>query len=275
MQAMRIAVAVGLLLSLARAAPAAEMPPQMDASGQEAYKAFLTAEGHKAFAIAPGGRWGWAGAALSARHAADQALATCQEQVEQRCILYAVDDDKVFDTKAWPGLWGPYADAQVAAKARIGLQRGMRFPNLSLTDAKGRPVTLSDLRGNVLVLHFWGSWCGVCRKEMPDMQRAAARVGPGVRFALVQVREPVAESSKWLRKQAIKLPLYDSGMRSSDDSSLRLADGGRLSDRELAKAFPSTYVLDRHGLVLFSHTGAIHGWSEYIPFLNDAARAGK
>jgi thiol-disulfide isomerase/thioredoxin len=247
-------------------------PPHLDPAGSEAYRAFLGAEEHRAFAVAPGGGWGWSAGAANADLAREQAVAYCQERGEQRCLVYAVDGETVFDAKSWPGLWAPYADAATAGKAAVGLRRGQRFPDLALTDPGGRPVQLADLRGQVIVLHFWGSWCGVCRKELPDMQRAAVKLGNSVRFVLVQVRETGADARRWLNQQAIRLPLYDSGARSAADGVLRLAAGGRLNDRELARAFPTTYVLDKHGLVLFSHTGAIHDWSEYVSFLRHASR---
>lgn len=256
-------------------AAAAEWPPHLDAAGREAYRQYQGAATHRAFAIAPGGRWGWATEAPSPASAGEQALAYCRERNEQRCVLYGQDHARVFDERAWPGLWGPYADAAAAARAPEGVGRGQRFPNLALVDPAGRKVKLSDLRGEVLVLHFWGSWCPACRKELPDMQAAARKLAGTARFVLVQVREPADVARAWLKRQAIRLPHYDGGARSDADANLVLADGRRLPDRDLAKAFPSTYVLDRHGLVLFSHTGPLHGWSEYIPFLRHAARGGK
>lgn len=254
---------------------AAELPPHIDAAGVGAYRQYQGAETHRGFAIAPGGRWGWSAGAASQDLAGEQALAYCQERNEQRCILYSLDNTRVFDAQAWPGLWGPYADAAMAARAEEGVRRGQRFPNLTLVDPSGRKVTLSALRGEILVLHFWGSWCPACRKELPDMQAAARQLSGTARFVLVQVREPADAARAWLKRQGIRLVTYDAGARSASDAYLSLAEGGRLPDRDLAKAFPSTYVLDRRGLVLFSHTGPLHAWSEYIPFLRHAARGGK
>jgi thiol-disulfide isomerase/thioredoxin len=259
---------------MATVCPAA-MPPHLDPAGQDAYRQYQGAEGHRAFAVSPGGRWGWSSGAANPDLAGEQALAYCQDRNEQRCVLHGVDGETVFDAKAWAGLWGPYADAATAARAQVGLKRGMRFPDLMLTDAQGRALKLSDMNGEVRVLHFWGSWCGACRKEMPEMQDVARQLGKSVRFILVQVREGIADSRVWLKRQSINLPAYDSGARASDSGELRLAGGGKLNDREIAKAFPTTYVLDRHGVVLFSRTGPIHGWSEYVVLLQHAVRGGK
>jgi hypothetical protein len=49
-----------------------------------------------------------------------------------------------------------------------------------------------------------------------------------------------------------------------------------MRDRELAKVFPTTYVLDKHGIVVYSNVDPVRGWNQYLPFLRDvAARSGK
>lgn len=259
-----------LLAFLASAALAS--PPHLDARGLAAYQDFLAAAPARAFAIAPGGGYAWIGEAASAEDAEERALAHCRRQSEQTCLLYAVDARKVFDAKRWPTLWGPYPDTATSARAPIGMRRGMRFPDLQLRDAAGRSLRLSDLRGKVLLLHFWGSWCGHCRREMPDLQRLSERLGKArVAFILIQVREDAERARAWLRRENIRLPHYDGGARGADDTHLRLADGGTLADRAVARAFPATYVLGRHGTVLFSHTGPVADWSQYAAFLKHAA----
>ncbi len=253
---------------LATGAQAKDAPPHLGPSGLAAYRAYQAAATPKAFAIAPGGGWGWAAETASGDRALDQALAYCQQNTPQRCVPYAVDGRRVFDAQAWSGLWGPYADQKSAARAATGTGRGMRFPDLALTDPRGRKTTLSRLNGQIRVLHFWGSWCGPCRQEMPDIERAARQLKGQVAFILTQVREDRDTAQGWLKQQGIALPLYDSG---GQDGRFRLKGGERLADRQVAKAFPTTYVLDRHGLVLFSHVGPIHDWSEYLPFLRHAA----
>jgi thiol-disulfide isomerase/thioredoxin len=248
--------------------------PHLDAQGQDAYRDFLSSAAPRAFAIAPGGAHGWAAEAASDEAAEEQALVACRSHSEQICVLFVVNDQRVFDARHWPELWGPYPDAAASVRAPVGMKRGMRFPDLALTDAAGKKLRLSDLQGRVLVLHFWGSWCPHCRLEMPALQRLAKQLRQEkIAFVLVQVREDVARARAWLQQQKISLPLYDSGARGARDAALPLAGGGTLPDREIARAFPSTYVLGRHGVVLFSHTGPIADWSQYADFLRHAARA--
>ena len=49
-----------------------------------------------------------------------------------------------------------------------------KAPGFSVTDMDGEPFTLESTRGKWVFLHFWASWCGPCRKEMPAIQRMAS-----------------------------------------------------------------------------------------------------
>lgn len=271
--------AAALFLCLgASAGMAAELPPHLSDRGRNDYARFSAMELHRAFVIAPGGTWSWRADAASPEAALEAALADCRKRTRQTCVPYAVDDRVVFDVQAWHRLWGPYGTAAQAAAAATGVRPGNRFVDLEFRDRDGRALSLSSLRGKVVVLHFWGSWCRPCRHELPDLERlqTSLRERKDVAFVLLQVREGFAQSRRWAKEQGVRLPLYDSGVEGESDETLRVAGGSGIRDRELARAFPTTYVLDKHGLVLFSHIGPVPRWSEYAPFLRDAAeRSGR
>lgn len=66
------------------------------------------------------------------------------------------------------------AQAQAAASV-ITRFNGRAVPAISAQDRAGRPVRLSDLRGKVVIVNLWASWCGPCRAEMPSLERLAAQ----------------------------------------------------------------------------------------------------
>jgi len=253
-------------------------PAGLSAQGLADYRVFQAAATHRAFAIAPGGAWGWSADTESPELALEKALGACQGATPQKCVAYQVDQQIVFDAKAWPLLWGPYASAAVAAKASAGTLPGQRLPDLAYHDPQGRAAKLSDLKGKVVVVHVWGSWCPPCRLEMPELNQLAKSLADrkDMAFVLLQTREPLDKAQRWAQGQQISLALSDSGTRSSTDTHLTLADGSTVPDREIAHNFPSSYVLDKRGLVVFAQSGPVTDWRLYEPFIRDVLkRSGK
>lgn len=268
------AIAFPMLALTAQAQSLPGLPPK----GEAAFQDYEKARDHRAFAIAPGGAWGWNGAADSPEEAADKALSACQSGTQQKCVLYARNNQVIFDAKSWPRLWGPYASATVAKAAVDGVEPGKRMPDIAYRDANGRSTQLSKMKGKVVVLHFWGSWCPPCRREMPDLAKLYKALADrrDVVFVLLQIREPFTVAERWAHNQHLELPLADSGSQGENDSLIHLAGDATLNDRTISRSFPTTYVLDKHGLVVFSHVGPVHDWSQYEAFLRDAAsRSGK
>jgi len=255
-----------------------EAVPHLDRAGQDGYRAFLAAKKHRAFAIAPGGTWFWMGEGSAADTVADDALQLCENDSGRACLLYAVDDKVVFDALAWSQSWGPYLQRAAADRAAPGNELGQRFYDLAFTDASGKKLSLGALRGKVVVLHFWGSWCPPCRHEMPELQRLqrALDKSSDIRLVMLQVRESYPVAQRWLQQQKLRMSFYDSGAQDSSSDKLSLADGKTVHDRYIAPVFPTTYVLDKHGIVVFANHGPLTQWMDYLPLLRDVAkRSGK
>jgi thiol-disulfide isomerase/thioredoxin len=238
---------------------------------------YLYAAPHRAFAIAPGGAWSWAAGKSTKENASQSALDACARYTSQKCVLYAVDNQIVFDVNKWAGLWGPYINKRQLQKTETGVGLGKKFPDLKFTDPKGGNKTISSLKGKVVFVHFWGCWCPSCRYEfvtLIDMYRIINDIMPGqVEFVVLQVREPIAQARSWAKENNVSaLPLSDSGVQSASDTKLSLKGGGTIEDRELATVFPASYVLDKHGVVVFSHMGSIDDWSQYVAFFRDVAK---
>jgi peroxiredoxin len=91
-----------------------------------------------------------------------------------------------------PANVAPSSQALGAGQAGTVLS-GDPAPDFSYIGADGRAVKLSDLRGKVVVLNFWATWCGPCRQEMPDLQKIADRhAGEVLVLGVNKLEEPAA-----------------------------------------------------------------------------------
>ena len=259
--------------------------PHVGPAGREAFATeYRAAPLPKAFVIGPGGSWAWTKGRDSAEDALADALERC-DRLTSHCVPFARDDRIVFDRAAWAHALAPYPDPQAPAAKTVGWGMGERYFDLALTLPDGRRASVGALKGKLVVLQFWGSWCPPCRVEMPDFEKLYDKFkdSPDIVFLLVNYREEGAVGRRWAARQEVKLPLADSGSRGREDNNLYLAVAASESSRRskiegggdspaatpipygqavaLAQV-PTTLILDRHGLMLFRKSGAADSWVE-------------
>lgn len=123
-------------------------------------------------------------------------------------------------------------------------------PNFTLTDRDGNSVSLEDLRGQVVMINFWASWCAPCREEMPLLEQIHRRYEPlGFTLLGVNVEENSSDAVSWLKDRPVSFPiLFDPDNRVS-----------KLYD---VVAMPSTVIVDRQGNVRFLHHGYQAGYED-------------
>ena len=117
-------------------------------------------------------------------------------------------------------------------------------------DLDGKAVSLEDLRGKVVVVNVWGAWCTDCRKEAPDLVKAAeGTASQDVAFLGIDARDPSKENARgYVRTFRIPFPsVYDP----KGETLLRFH--GTLTPNSV----PSTVVLDRKGRVAASILGTL------------------
>jgi thiol-disulfide isomerase/thioredoxin len=116
-----------------------------------------------------------------------------------------------------------------------------RAPNLELKDLKGNPHKLAELRGSIVVLNFWATWCGPCREELPLLSRLSQQyAGKKVLFIAASADEPKdrAKIDKFLSSQQLDLDVWVG------------ADLDMLQSAGLGNELPATMVLDDQGEVV-------------------------
>ncbi len=124
------------------------------------------------------------------------------------------------------------------------------LPALTGETLDGSSLDLASMRGQVLVLNFWASWCGPCRSEQAGLQQASRELaGQGVHFVGVDIRDQRAAAQAYEREFKTTYP-------SLFDPSAALT--AKLRDQ--APAFPpATLVIDRQGRVGARINGAVNG----------------
>lgn len=111
----------------------------------------------------------------------------------------------------------------------------------------GGRLDLAPLRGRVVVLNVWGSWCGPCRKEAPELERAYTQLKPrGVAFVGIDTRDEDASARAFVAEFSITYPSL------VDDGTLLLSLHGAAPP----SAVPTTLVLDPQGRVAARVLGA-------------------
>ncbi|RAY15477.1 TlpA family protein disulfide reductase [Actinomadura craniellae] len=113
-------------------------------------------------------------------------------------------------------------------------------PQVSGSTLEDRPLNLADLRGKVVVVNFWASWCAPCRGEAPTLEKIYAEQKPrGVEFVGIDIKDGKEPARAFQRGFKVTYPsLFD------PDGRLTLAF------RDVPpNAVPSTLVLDRQGRV--------------------------
>ncbi len=136
-------------------------------------------------------------------------------------------------------IWGR-TDPQTVTQGRVPApQVGFLAPDFTLSTLDGGSVSLHDLRGQVVVLNFWASWCPPCRAEMPALARVAQTYAPqGV--TVLAVHATASDSPQAARRFLDELGLH---LPVALDTDGRVVQAYRLS------AFPTTFFVDPQGVI--------------------------
>ena len=135
-----------------------------------------------------------------------------------------------------PGLAGRSETGEVSPDI------GSPAPDFVLDDLSGNPVKLSDLKGRLVVLNFWATWCTPCRTEMPEFQEIYQQYEPDLVVLGINLEQKPAEIQDFVSQLGITYPIL-------------LDIEGLVSKLYKVIQLPNTYFIDRQGIIRIRHIG--------------------
>ncbi len=136
---------------------------------------------------------------------------------------------------------------------------GRQAPPFALPLFDGGSVSLESLRGKVVFLNFWASWCVPCRAEARVLEAASLKYrDQGVVFVGIAIQDKEEDARAFLREFGVT---YPNGRDASGRAAIDYGVWG----------IPETFVIDRAGRITYKHVGEL-GWATITARLDDALR---
>lgn len=126
--------------------------------------------------------------------------------------------------------------------AAAGQARGQRAADFSLPDAAGQVLRLSSLRGKVVIVDFFASWCEPCMKELPELDRLQREFAGKVVVVPISIDKENKAALDVIRRLKLSLRAV-------------LDPEGKVAELYDPPKMPTSYVLDREGVVRHVHEG--------------------
>jgi cytochrome c biogenesis protein CcmG, thiol:disulfide interchange protein DsbE len=118
-------------------------------------------------------------------------------------------------------------------------------PDIQLQSLDGQPVKISEMRGRVLLVNFWATWCSPCRQEMPLLQAAADRYGEQLVVLAVNNDEAPETVAKYVGEANLRFPVL-------------LDPGGKAARLYRVQGFPTSVFIDPQGVIRYRHAGLLN-----------------
>lgn len=131
---------------------------------------------------------------------------------------------------------------------------GQEAPDFTLPAPDGKSITLSDLRGQYIVLDFWGTWCKWCVKGIPDMKAYYEKYSGKFEILSIDFHD---DEDTWLK--AIDSYDMDWLHAITDEES-----GQQLAELYAIQGFPTKVIVDPEGLIVNTTIGEDPAFYEYL-----------
>ncbi|AKF06339.1 TlpA family protein disulfide reductase [Sandaracinus amylolyticus] len=133
--------------------------------------------------------------------------------------------------------------ALTIAASAMALDPGARAPELGMRDLQGNQVTIASLRGRVVVVDFWASWCEPCADSMPVYQRLYNQYRErGLTIIGISQDQRVDNARQFASRHRLSFPVV-------------FDEGHAIANRYRPARMPTSFVIDRGGIVRHVHAG--------------------
>ncbi len=120
---------------------------------------------------------------------------------------------------------------------------GKKAPDFTLKNLNDKPVSLSSLKGNAVLISFWATWCPPCRDEMPSLNRLYRdKRDKGLVVVAISTDRGVSPVKDFLRKTPVDFPVL-------------MDSGNRVTRQFKVFSLPTTFLLDRNGAIVEKYLG--------------------
>ena len=156
------------------------------------------------------------------------------------CLFLFVPDAKawVMEQMLTLGFFKP----DVEQKKNKG-QSTVLLTGLTVSDTKGNRISTNDLKGKVVFINFWATWCPPCRAEMPALHNmyTALKGNESFVFLFITEDEEIGKAVEYFKDNNYDLPLY--------------AIIGSVQPEVYSSTLPTTLVIDKEGVIAYKHEG--------------------
>lgn len=121
---------------------------------------------------------------------------------------------------------------------------GSAAPDFDLNKLNGENIKLSDLRGKIVVINFWATWCEPCKIEMPFFEKLYQDQNSELELLAINFDEPPQQVQQFVDDYELSFPIL-------------LDPGAEVQKLYRVRGYPTTFVVDEEGVISFHHIGLI------------------
>lgn len=154
------------------------------------------------------------------------------------------------------GLFQPKVPTEQVVDNSAASSTSVSYDNLRFKDESGNTISLADLKGKVVFINFWATWCPPCKAEMPSINNLYNHYKGqnDLVFLMVDIDNKMEASAKYIKDNKMQLPVT-------------VAESP-IPETLLGNAVPTTVVLDKTGAIAFRHEGiADYNSAEFKDFI--------